>query len=46
MTYWAYAGERARVDQAMVRSDCDVMCMLVGRDALLVSTMKFESGSD
>ena len=24
MTYWAYAGERARVDQAMVRSDCDV----------------------
>jgi hypothetical protein len=30
----------------MVRSDCDVMCMLVGRDALLVSTMKFESGND
>jgi len=44
MTYWACAVERARVDQAMVRSDCGVMCMLEGRNAVLGLTMRLDSG--
>jgi hypothetical protein len=46
MTYCAYAGDKARVDQAIVRSDCDVMCMLVGRNALLGSITRFDLECD